>query len=291
MLNTTGILIDAFVESLQQGFRRLHPDAAGSDTEFIAGAARTSMQWIASSNALYHNFEHTMLVTTVGMDILQGKKLAGDEAHRETSLNIILALLCHDIGYVRGICAADTADGFASGAGNTLVKLTAGISDAGLMPYHIDRGKRYVEEQYAGHALIDVAVVQACIERTRFPIPEDDSYRISGDYPGLVRAADLIGQLSDPRYLAKLPAVFYEFEETRYNRSTGYQNPGDLLHTYPKFFRCCVLPYLDEALQYLELTPEGRDVTGKLFANVQMAEGRSANEVRETLSPLQTSAL
>ncbi len=291
MLNTTEILIDAFVESLQRGFRRLHTEAERADTDFIAGAARDCMQSIASSNALYHNFEHTMLVTSVGMDILQGRKLAGETQRREDSRNILLALLCHDIGYVRGICAADAGPSSASGRDDALIELATGISDAGLMPYHIDRGKLYVAEKYAGHPLIDVAMVQDCIERTRFPIPDHDDYRISGDYPGLVRAADLIGQLSDPRYLAKLPAIFYEFEETHYNQATGYHNPGDLLHTYPQFFRCCVLPYLDEALQYLDLSPEGRDVTESLFANVQLAENRAADETSEEIRPLQRIAL
>lgn len=40
------------------------------------------------------------------------------------------------------------------------------------------------------------------------------------NYPGLVQAADLIGQLSDPRYLKKISALFYEFQETGFN-STG----------------------------------------------------------------------
>ncbi len=289
MLNTTEILIDAFVESLLKGYRRLQPGSGESDCEFIAAAARNSMQWIASSNALYHNFEHTMLVTSVGMDILQGRQEAQADVRREDGLNIILALLCHDIGYVRGICKDDEPDRSASGMGDGQVSLQVGISDAGLMPYHIDRGKLYVQENYAGHPLIDLALVHACIERTRFPIPDDPTSRLSGDYPGLVRAADLIGQLSDPRYLAKLPAIFYEFEETCFNQVTGYDNPGDLMRTYPEFFRCCVLPYLDEALEYLECTAAGREVIARLFANVRLAEQAAAQQPQRQIRAVQSS--
>jgi len=285
MLNTTEILIDAFVGSLQQSYRQLHPEARADETDFITDAARTSMQWIAGSNALYHNFEHTMLVTTVGLDILRGKQESEHDIQRGQSLSLIVALLCHDIGYVRGICEADHISRQASGKKGPLIALQDGVSDAGLMPYHIDRGKLYVKEAYGHHPQIDLALVQACIERTRFPIPDNATSHLSGDYPGLVRGADLIGQLSDPRYLAKLPAIFYEFEETHFNQVTGYLNPGDLMRTYPEFFRQNVLPYLTEALGYLKLTQEGREVIDRLFANVDTAEA-SATPALPTLKSI-----
>jgi hypothetical protein len=51
-----------------------------------------------------------------------------------------------------------------------------------------------------------------------------------------VRAADLIGQLADPHYLRKLPALFYEFLETGTAARLGYNTPGDLRDGYPAFF-------------------------------------------------------
>src|SRR5947199_6444700 len=74
--------------------------------ELIPFAARLTLECIGSSDALYHNVEHTMLVTLVGHDILVGRALqrattAGDYA------NFILACLMHDIGYVRGIVHGD----------------------------------------------------------------------------------------------------------------------------------------------------------------------------------------
>ena len=91
-------------------------------------------------------------------------------------------------------------------------------------------------------------------------------------YPRLVRAADLIGQLSDPRYLKKIPALFHEFEETGVNRQLGYRHPGDLRRNYPRFFWSSVHPYIAEMLELLPLTERGLQVRANLFSNVFMVE-------------------
>src|SRR6266702_387423 len=82
-----------------------------TDAGLIEGgqsAARLALDCIGNSDALYHNVEHTMLVTLVGYDILSGRQLlietnASDFAH------LIFACLFHDIGYVRGILNGDSA--------------------------------------------------------------------------------------------------------------------------------------------------------------------------------------
>ena len=58
-------------------------------------------------------------------------------------------------------------------------------------------------ENFGSHPLTDVETLQHNIELTRFPVPKDEKYQDTIDYPGLARAADLIGQLSDPNYLSK----------------------------------------------------------------------------------------
>jgi hypothetical protein len=87
----------------------------------------------------------------------------------------------------------------------------------------------------------------------------------------LVRAADLIGQLSDPRYLYKLSAIFFEFEEIGFNQSMGYCRPGDLLRSYPDFFEKSVVPYIEPACDLLERTQEGREILRQLYDNLSHA--------------------
>jgi hypothetical protein len=149
------------------------------------------------------------------------------------------------------------------------VQVPPGASDAALTPYHVDRGKRFVRERFGGHAArIDGEVIATNIERTRFPVPHDDDHQSTDDYPGLLRAADLIGQLASPNHMRKFPALFYEFEETGINAMLGYKNPGDLQANYPAFFWKVVTPYIQESLRYLRVTETGKQWMANLYAHV-----------------------
>jgi hypothetical protein len=83
---------------------------------------------------------------------------------------------------------------------------------------------------------VDPERVAAAIELTRFPVPDDGDHDATGTEAGLVRAADLIGQLADPGYLRKQTALFHEFVETGTAARLGYRSPADLAEAYPRFF-------------------------------------------------------
>ena len=68
---------------------------------------RGAMENIANSDAPYHNAEHTMMVTLVGQEILRGKHIREGGVTPRDWLHFISSLLCHDIGYVRGVCLCD----------------------------------------------------------------------------------------------------------------------------------------------------------------------------------------
>ena len=67
--------------------------------ELIPFAARLALECIGSSDALYHNVEHTMLVTLAGHEIFKGRALLKPSTPTDYS-NFIVACLTHDIGYV-----------------------------------------------------------------------------------------------------------------------------------------------------------------------------------------------
>lgn len=274
MLNPTNVMIAAFVECLQVGYRRtyggLNPDYA----DIIGWAGNMALENIANSDALYHNVEHTLFVTLVGQEILRGKHIHEGKVLCKDWLHSIISLVCHDIGYVKGVCQQDDIEQglYDTGINGTRIALSAGSTDASLTPYHVDRGKLFVEERFGGHDLINTVVIKQNIELTRFPVPSGDDHQDTTHYPGLVRAADLIGQLSDPRYLQKISALFYEFEETGVNKDFGYRTPGDLRRNYPKFYWTVVYPYIQPALRYLNLTQEGKQVIANLYANVFRVE-------------------
>ncbi|MEG4347984.1 metal-dependent phosphohydrolase [Microcoleus sp. A003_D6] len=235
MFNATELLIHAFVNRLIEGYRHTYGGFKSDYGEIIAWVASMALENIANSDALYHNVEHTILVTLVGQEILRGKHIREGGVLCEHWLHFHIALLCHDIGYVKGVCRQDRSDlrQYATGIEDLQVKLPPGATDASLTPYHVDRGKMFIDERFGGHKLIDAELVKRNIELTRFPVPADEDYQDTANYPGLVRAADLIGQLSDPRYLQKVAGLFYEFEETGQNQVLGYRTQGEriLLNT------------------------------------------------------------
>src|SRR6195952_3091825 len=173
--------------------------------EVLPFAARLTLDFIGNSDALYHNIEHSMLVTLAGHDILMGRQLlraptAGDYA------NFILACLAHDIGYVRGIVQGDNdKDGtYVADLSGRKVKLPVGSSDAALGPYHVDRSKLFVVERLDATDEVDAGRIARAIEYTRFPYadkPKGDIDDLNEEEGLLLRAADLIGQLGDPNYM------------------------------------------------------------------------------------------
>ena len=270
MFNPTHIIIDNFIATLQECYHRTYGGMKDNYAEIIAWAGSMALENIANSDALYHNVEHTILVTLVGQEILRGKHIARGGVSPEDWLHFTLATLCHDIGYVKGVCRQDLLETgeYATGIDDIKVVLSPGATDASLTPYHVDRGKLFIDERFGGHWLIDAETVKKQIELTRFPVPNDGDHQDTTGYPGLVRAADLIGQLADPRYLQKLPALFGEFEETGQNKVLGYSNPGDLRKNYPTFYWNVVHPYVRPALQFLKVTQEGKQAIANLNANV-----------------------
>ena len=238
--------------------------------ELVQSAARLALDCIGNSDALYHNVEHTMLVTLVGYDILKGRRLL-TETNASDFAHVIAACLFHDIGYVRGILNGDSIDGYIVDAKGNKAKLPRGSSDAALLPYHVDRSKLFVMDRMAKAKLIDATRVANAIEFTRFPSPHgaDDSDSEEGM---LVRAADLIGQLGDPHYLRKTNALYYEFEEVGMNKQLGYASPADLTELYPQFYWNVVSPHIQTAIRYLNVTSSGRQWIANLYSNIFRAE-------------------
>jgi len=253
-------------DHLSRRFASTHADL----TELIPSVARLSLECIGNSDALYHNVEHTMLVTLVGYDIMKGRSLLtptypSDYAH------LLVACLLHDIGYVRGVLSGDGDDGYVIDAKGNKVKLPRGASDAALLPYHVDRSKLFVMDRIAKIELLNAERIARAIEFTRFPAghePDD-----SGNEEGmLVRAADLIGQLGDPNYLRKTNALYGEFQEVGMNKQLGYTSPADLTDLYPQFYWNSVSAHVQTAIRYLNVTSSGRQWIANLYSNIFRAE-------------------
>jgi hypothetical protein len=278
MLNLQKLTIELCVEELRRGYERTYSNMEQQLGNIIMWSGRLVLENIANSDALYHNVEHTVMVTSAGQTIIEGKHLLeGGVAPRDWA-HFMMAVLCHDIGYVRGICSGDKDAMVATGVGDETVEIPPGASDAVLSPYHVDRSKLFVRERFGKGLLmgmvtnIDAELIASHIEMTRFPVPDDDFYKDTKGYAGLVRASDFVGQLGDPSRPRKSPALFFEFEEIGSNEELGYKRPGDLHDNYAKFYWDVVSPSIQEALRYLRVTQEGKQWIANLYANVFGAE-------------------
>jgi hypothetical protein len=268
MMTLPELAADALEEFLGSYMRRRFGSSQARLAELVPGAARIALECIGNSDALYHNVEHTLLVTLAGHDILRGRALhthltADDYAH------VVIACLTHDIGYVRGLLKGDDVDGFVIDATGRKVTLARGSSDAGLMPYHVDRSKLYVMDRIEGIAPLDKQRIAHAIEGTRFPPGEGQVYH---EDASIVRAADFIGQLGDPNYIRKANALYHEFEEVGMNRQLGYDSPADIVDRYPQFYWDSVAPHIQTAIRYLNMTSSGRQWVANLYGNVFRAE-------------------
>jgi hypothetical protein len=231
-----------------------------------------ALEIISNSDAPYHDTNHTIMVTLVGQEILRGKHLREGGVTPRDWLNFTVSLLCHDIGYVRGVCQNDRDGKYVVSSANETTTLPSGATDASLTPYHIERGKIFVRERFGGNKHIDVDIVCANIEYTQFPIPRNQIPNSQATYPGFLRAADLIGQMADPNYMRKISALFSEFQETGTNAKLGYKTPACLRSAYPAFFRQMVMPHIGSALHYLQMTQEGKQWVANLYAHILSEE-------------------
>jgi hypothetical protein len=268
MMTLPALAANALEEFLRSFMRSAFGSTEKQLAEIVPNAAHVALECIGNSDALYHNVEHTLLVTLAAHEIFCGRMLhthqtADDYAH------IIIACLAHDIGYVRGLFKEDDADGFVIDAAGRKVVLPRGSSDASLMPYHVDRSKLYVMERIKHIVPLDTQRVAVAIEGTRFPPIEGQQY---GEEASIVRAADFIGQLGDPNYIRKANALYHEFEEVGMNRQLGYDSPADIVHRYPQFYWNSVAPHIQTEIGYLNRTTRGRQWIANLYGNVFRAE-------------------
>jgi hypothetical protein len=271
MITVPELAADALGQFLADYMARRYESWEARLVELVPSVARIALECIGNSDALYHNVEHTMLVTLAGHDIMRGRALqthmsAADYAH------LIIACLTHDIGYVRGLLVGDGDDGFVIDAAGNKAKLPRGASDASLQPHHVDRSKLFIMDRFKNFELLDATRIARAVEGTRFPGAVVGENGQTSEDAELLRAADLIGQLGDPHYIRKANALYHEFEECGLNRQLGYDNPADLVHKYPQFYWNSVAQHVQTAIRYLNVTASGRQWIANLYSNVFRAE-------------------
>lgn len=275
MFNPSISVIDAFVAHSVAEFQRVFPAVERAACNTLEQAARTSLETLLNCDCPYHDIQHTILVTEVGQTILHGRQLARGDLTPHDWLQAIVAMLFHDIGYLRNLLPEDENDNALIDDQGGRVSIPAGATDAFMTPYHVTRGSMFVRDRFAKDPYLDTPTITACIEMTRFPVPKKTAYQDTDTLPGLVRAADLIGQMADPQYLQKLSRLYAEFVETGEAQRMGFTNPGELRAGFPHFFYEQVHPYIGDGVAYLKRTQHGHQWIANLYHHLHIDESNA----------------
>ena len=175
MFNPTQIVVQARISELRAMYDRTYGALEPGYPGVIGFVAQLALENIATSDAPYHDVNHTIMVTLVGQEILRGRHIHAGGVTPRDWLHFIISLLCHDIGYVRGICQGDSDGRYVTNLAGAKTSLPEGATDAAMTPYHVARSKLFVRERFRDAFVpIDTAEIEANIEHTRFPVPEDE---------------------------------------------------------------------------------------------------------------------
>src|SRR3974390_667291 len=151
--NPTLIVIEAFIRQLKATYERNYGMLEPGYPGVISFVAQLALENIATSDAAYHDVNHTIMVTLVGQEVLRGRHISVGGVTPRDWLHFIVSLLCHDIGYLRGICRGDRLGSYVINLAGDQVTLPEGATDASLTPYHVARSQLFVRER-AEKALI-----------------------------------------------------------------------------------------------------------------------------------------
>ena len=149
MFNATLIVIEAFIRELRTMYERTYGTMEPGYPGVISFVAQLALENIATSDAAYHDVNHTIMVSLVGQEILRGRHISVGGVTPRDWLHFIISLLCHDIGYVRGICRGDGDGSYVTNLAGDKVTLPEGATDASMTPYHVARSKLFVRERSA----------------------------------------------------------------------------------------------------------------------------------------------
>ena len=100
LFNFKYLTIKRFGDSLEDDYQSAYGALDEGYGQFVNWISRLALENIANSDLLYHDLEHTMLVTTVGQQILIGKHLKeggvspNEWAHFVTALLVPRCRLC-----------------------------------------------------------------------------------------------------------------------------------------------------------------------------------------------------
>lgn len=221
----------------------VYPEASFQLIEDVAKLTKTLFEGgnpeYQKADLSYHNLEHTLLATKCFVDLAEGRSRHGAEpafTAREFSLGCA-AILMHDTGYLK---KRDDTQGTGAKYTTTHVErscVMAGrfLPAMGVKPDELD-------------GVLNAIRCTGVSSQIGALVFRNDVQRLTGC---MVATADYLGQMADPGYPEKLPALFAEFEEANdFNRVPAdkrmFSSARDLMAKTGGFWTHFVLPKLEK---------------------------------------------
>jgi hypothetical protein len=186
--------------------------------------------------AEYHDFNHTMSVLLASARLLDGYNIERVFLPEELAIQLLLAALLHDTGYIQ-------EDWDTEGTG------------AKYSPQHEQRSVEFLE-RHAGVFEIEEPEIEPIIRLIQSTDLKTDFAKIAfpseeeQDSGAILGSADILGQMSDRAYLEKLLFLYHEFREAGI---PGYDTEFDILKKTRDFYEAVKGRLRDTYLHVFEL--------------------------------------
>lgn len=274
MFKPSDILIDAFVERLRQDYRTVYDMGVPGHSECLCFVGRMALTRMAFTNAQYSNMTMTMLTTQVATDILRGRAIGKGDVSSSDYLHFLAAALCYQLGFVRGAVKGDNGRICVIDEKGTTIELARGLSDGALYPWAVERSKLFARQFFREHAVIEGERLAQYIEYTQFPAPLDRNYE-TGSWPGLLRGAQTIAVVSDPRFTQRLGYWYRQLKEAGLSDALNFFGPADVFHQLPSMFWKTLYPQIVDSIDYLKYTGDGLTWLASMNAHMLEEEHRA----------------
>ena len=277
MFRPADVIIDAFVQRLIDDYRQAFFDGSRLNSRTITEVARMALARISMSNAPYHDLSHTMLVTLAGQDILRGRLVRDGNVSSDDWTQFVASCLCFAIGFCRDICPGDNGRRLVINENGDTDEVPRGMTDGYIWKYFTDRGKIFVRHYFHRHPVLDEEQMAANIEYSRWPPPQDRNFE-TDTFPGLLRAAHIIGAIGDPNFMLKIKPLMVELEESGTTADLGFSSVAAFIGQYPEMFWNMLHPRIADGMAMLRYTGNGRIWLANLHRHVLLEERKPGEQ-------------
>ena len=277
MFQRSHILIDAFVDRLNQDYTASFGDGVADHRNTIRQVARMALPRIARTDALYYDIGYAFLITQVGQEMLVGRITRDGDVTSSDWIHFVASLLCATVGFGRSACPGDTEETCIVDEAGQNIKIPRGATDGFLWPYFADRSKIFVRHYFRDHPVLDPEVLATNIEYSRFPPLPDRNFE-TASHPGLLRAAFYIGAVADPHLMLKMRRIFLQATEAGITDQLGYPTPEKFFAAYSTIFWSILYPLIIEGMELLKHTGEGRSWLANMHGHLLIEEHRDHSE-------------